>query len=76
MDKKRILLFPEMRVTKKIFIQATATTLAALLFVEKQTALTFIFRREKADSIRTNKVTIGKPPYWRILLTKPLRLWI
>ena len=51
-----------MRVTKKIFIQATATTLAALLFVEKQTALPFIFRREKADSIRTNQVTIGKPP--------------
>ena len=51
-----------MRVTKTIFIQATATTLAALLFVEKQTALPFIFRREKADSIRTNQVTIGKPP--------------
>ena len=62
MDKKRILLFPEMRVTKKIFIQATATTLETFLFFEKQTALPFIFRREKTASIRTNKVTIGKPP--------------
>ena len=32
--------------------------------------------REKTASVRRYKLTTKKPPYWRILLTKHLPLWI
>ena len=60
--KRKILLFPETRWARKIFIRATANQFFLINLIEffKQ-SLPFIVRREKT-SFRPNIFASGKPP--------------